>query len=324
FLFYLFNSPHSRYLLGTILRQVAVSGITGNDLVQLEVPLPPLPEQRAIAHILGTLDDKIELNRRMNETLEAMARAIFKSWFLDFDPVRAKMRGEQPVGLASEIADLFPDALVETELGEVPEGWKQSTVSAIVLTLKDSVMPGRFPTKVWEHYSIPAFDAGRAPILETGDTIKRAKYRVPSTCVLVSKLNPQFPRVWCPNVREEESAICSTEFIPFVPRDSEWRSYLFELMKSESIQRAIEERVTGSTGSRQRAKSDDIASIPVVVPPQELLHQFSGMASCMHARMHESINESRILARLRDTLLPKLISGELRVADAERMVGGSL
>jgi type I restriction enzyme, S subunit len=124
FLFYLFNSPHGRYLLGTILRQVAVSGITGNDLVQLEVPLPPLPEQRAIAHILGTLDDKIEINRRMNETLEGMARAIFKSWFVDFDPVHAKMRGEQPAGLAPEIAALFPDALVDTELGEAPEGWE--------------------------------------------------------------------------------------------------------------------------------------------------------------------------------------------------------
>lgn len=185
-------------------------------------------------------------------------------------------------------------------------------------------MPGKSPTKVWEHYSIPAFDAGRTPILESGDTIKSGKYRVPSTCVLVSKLNPQFPRVWYPNVQDEESAICSTEFIPFVPRDSEWRSYLYELMKSDSIQRAIEERVTGSTGSRQRARSDDIASIPVVVPPQELLHQFSAVASCMQARIHESIKESRTLAALRDTLLPKLISGELRVADTEPIVGRSM
>jgi len=299
----------------------AIPSTSRNAFYRLPVTLPPLSEQRAIAHILGTLDDKIELNRRMNETLEGMARALFKSWFVDFDPVRAKMRGEQPAGLAPEIAALFPDALVETELGEAPEGWEESTVSAIALAMKDSVMPGRFPTKVWEHYSIPAFDAGQIPFLEAGDTIKSGKYRVPSTCVLVSKLNPQFPRVWHPNVREEQSAICSTEFIPFVPRNSEWRSYLYELMRSDSIQRAIEERVTGSTGSRQRAKSDDIASIPVVVPTQELLHQFSGMVSCMHARMHESINESRTLAGLRDTLLPKLISGELRVADAERIVG---
>ncbi|MBD3805470.1 MAG: restriction endonuclease subunit S, partial [Thioclava sp.] len=89
----------------------------------LSQPVPPLPEQRAIAHILGTLDDKIELNRRMNETLEAMARALFKSWFVDFDPVRAKMEGRDP-GLPKHIADLFPARLVDSELGEIPEGWE--------------------------------------------------------------------------------------------------------------------------------------------------------------------------------------------------------
>ena len=91
---------------------------------QYPIPLPPIAEQRAIAHILGTLDDKIELNRRMNETLEAMARAIFKSWFVDFDPVRAKMEGRQPPGLSPELAALFPDSFEDSELGEIPAGWK--------------------------------------------------------------------------------------------------------------------------------------------------------------------------------------------------------
>jgi type I restriction enzyme S subunit len=320
FVYYLLSTiDFSRYNSGS-----AQPSLNRNYIYSIPMTFPRPVEQRAIAHILGTLDDKIELNRRMNETLEAMARAIFKSWFVDFDPVRAKLRGEQPAGLAPEIAALFPDALVESELGQMPRGWRESTVSAIALTLKDSVMPGKSPTKVWEHYSIPAFDAGRTPFLESGDTIKSGKYRVPSTCILVSKLNPQFPRVWYPNVNDEKSAICSTEFIPFVPPNSEWRSYLYELMKSDSVQRAIEERVTGSTGSRQRAKSDDIASIPVVVPPQELLLHYSALASYMHARIDESINESHTLAALRDTLLPRLISGELRVAEAERIVGRSV
>ena len=123
FLYYYFNSPHGLHALDSIRRQVAVAGITGSDLAQLDIPLPPLPEQRAIAHILGTLDDKIELNRRMNQTLESMARAIFQDWFVDFGPVRAKMEGQDPY-LPPELWDLFPDELVDSELGEIPEGWE--------------------------------------------------------------------------------------------------------------------------------------------------------------------------------------------------------
>ena len=106
----------------------AIPSTSRNDFYSLSVKIPPLAEQRAIAHILGTLDDKIELNRRMNETLEEMARALFKSWFVDFDPVRAKMDGrwrpgESLPGLPAEHYDLFPDRLVDSELGEIPEGW---------------------------------------------------------------------------------------------------------------------------------------------------------------------------------------------------------
>ena len=128
--FYYFQSHHGRSAIRSIVEQGAgASGIRGRDLAGLQVQWRPLRQQRAIAHVLGTLDDKIELNRRMNETLEAMARALFKSWFVDFDPVRAKMegrwrRGESLPGLAAEHYELFPDRLVDSALGEVPEGWE--------------------------------------------------------------------------------------------------------------------------------------------------------------------------------------------------------
>ena len=123
FLYYYFNSRIGLHALDTIRRQVAVAGITGTDLAQLPIKTPPLPEQRAIAHILGTLDDKIELNRRMNQTLEGMARAIFKDWFIDFGPTRAKLEGREP-HLPADVWDLFPDSLVDSELGLIPEGWE--------------------------------------------------------------------------------------------------------------------------------------------------------------------------------------------------------
>ena len=120
--------------------------VTKRDLENVEVAVPPLPEQRAIAHILGTLDDKIELNRRMNETLEEMARVLFKSWFVDFDPVRAKMegrwrRGESLPGMPAELYELFPDGMVDSELGEIPAGWEVRTLGDVAIELRVSVQP---------------------------------------------------------------------------------------------------------------------------------------------------------------------------------------
>lgn len=280
------------------------------------VSIPSLPEQRAIAAILGALDDKIELNRRMNATLEGIARALFKSWFVDFDPVRAKAEGRR---MKDEIAALFPDALVDSELGEIPRGWKMAGLHTVATLKKEAVQPMRSPAKLWEHYSIPAFDTGRIPVIEAGTNIKSGKYRVPPTSVLVSKLNPQFPRIWLPDVQNEEAAICSTEFMPFVPLRCNWRPFVYELMKSDSVQQGIHERVTGSTGSRQRAKPEDVAAMYVVMPIPALIEAFSHIVGPLHEKMLICINESRTLAALRDTLLPKLLSGELRVPDAERL-----
>jgi type I restriction enzyme, S subunit len=135
FLYYFFNSPRGRYLLGTILPQVAVSGITGIDLLRLRIPRLSLKKQRAIALILGTLDDKIELNRRMNETLEAIAQALFRSWFVDFDPVRVlsgQMPQTPPFLSAKALKKAgFPDRFQDSELGEIPKGWRVATIAEL-------------------------------------------------------------------------------------------------------------------------------------------------------------------------------------------------
>jgi len=315
------NDPrYVSYLLRTVDYQAysdkaAVPGVNRNDLHTAGILLPPLPEQRAIAGILGALDDKIELNRRTNETLEAIARAIFKSWFVDFDPVKRNAEGRGP---RDECDALFPDGFGNSELGRIPRGWRVTTISAVASISKTTVKPNDCPKRVWEHYSIPAYDAGGVALSEVGESIKSTKYRVPLDSVLVSKLNPQFPRVWLPDVCDGESAICSTEFIPFIPSYPTPRSYLYELMRSDLVQQAISERVTGSTGSRQRVRPDNVAQITVVEPPQDVLRSFDPIVNPIHVRIRESIRQSQSLAELRDTLLPKLISGDLRVPDAER------
>lgn len=316
FLYYFFNSPRGRYQLGTILRQVAVSGITGSDLVRLKLPLPLLSTQRHIAHILGTLDDKIELNRRMNRTLEKMAAAFFKSWFIDFDPVRAKADGRD-TGLPAEVADLFPDTLEDSDLGPIPKGWTVGPLAEIASLRMRTIQPGKQPDVRWEHYSIPAYDEGQQPKRELGETIKSGKYAVPQGSVLVSKLNPQFPRIWLPWVSDAAVAICSTEFMPFVPQHADWRPFLYEMMTSRPLQEAIKAHVTGSTGSRQRAKPSEIAELTVLVPPSDAIAGFSHLVAPLHNRLMLNQRQNRRLADLRDALLPKLMCGEIEIPVAE-------
>jgi type I restriction enzyme S subunit len=319
FAYYLARSPDFRqyaigHMEGTSGRQRVPSVAVENYIVTL----PPLPEQRAIAHILGTLDDKIELNHRMNKTLEAIARAIFKSWFVDFDPVRAKASGESPesicsrLGLSPELLSLFPGCLVDSELGEIPEGWVVRGLDGIALLSTTGTSPGKRPLEIFEHYSIPAFDAGSMPVYDLGGTIKSNKYTVSPNAVLVSKLNPETPRVWLPTVKTDR-AVCSTEFMQFVPTRNCGRSYLYLLMCSDPMQVEILRRVTGSTGSRQRAQPSQIATLPIVVPAEEVIRAFESLVSPLLTDAGRNLAQSETLALLRDALLPQLLSGELRV-----------
>jgi type I restriction enzyme S subunit len=299
--------------------------VTKRDLENIEGAYPELAEQRAIAHILGTLDDKIELNRRMSETLEQMARALFKSWFVDFEPVRAKMqgrwrRGESLPGLPAHLYDLFPDRVVDSELGEIPEGWGVGTLGDVGEQLRETENPLESPDVVFHHFSIPAYDDGQWPKHEAGGSIKSLKSRVPPGVVLLSKLNPEIERVWLVDVQPDERAICSTEFIVLSPRPPYGRSFLYCLARSRSFRHELEGLVTGTSKSHQRAQVGAILKLPVVRAPVPLLSRFENAAETVLARSLACRRESRTLAQLRDTLLPKLISGELRVKDAERFV----
>jgi type I restriction enzyme S subunit len=293
--------------------------ITKGHIESFELALPPLKEQRAIAHILATLDDKIELNRRMNETLEAMARAIFKSWFVDFDPVRAKAEGRDP-GLPKHIANLFPNRFEDSELGEIPVGWEVGKVENFATLNRVNINPGDFPDETFEHFSIPAFDESQIPKRELGVTIKSNKFLVPSHAILLSKLNPRIPRLWLPVVRDNLRAICSTEFLVVLPRIKAFRDFMYGLLSSEAFADVFETLVTGTSGSHQRVKPEGLLSMNVVLPDQSVIDHFSKVVQPLLARMDRAREESQTLAALRDTLLPKLISGELRIENADKFL----
>lgn len=317
FLYYLFSSPN---LQNQIKNQSIGSSVPGFNLGQLRtmrIRIPDITEQRAIAHILGTLDDKIQLNQRMNETLEAMARALFKSWFVDFDPVRAKMEGRDP-GFPKCLADLFPSRLVDSELGEIPEGWEVGRFGDVVEQIREQENPLASPDVVFRHFSIPAFDEGQWPKSEFGENIKSLKSRVPPGVILLSKLNPAIERVWLVDAEPSERAVCSTEFLVLRPRSPYGRSYVYCLARSPLFRQQVEALVTGTSKSHQRAQADAIVSLPVILAPEPIVGAFDKTASPLLSRTLKCRRESGTLAALRDTLLPKLLYGEIRVGDSEK------
>jgi type I restriction enzyme S subunit len=314
FAFYFLKAlDFSRYNSGS-----AQPSLNRNFIYPIEVQTPPLDEQRAIAHILGTLDDKIELNRQMNETLEAMARGLFKSWFVDFDPVHAKAEGRDR-GLPQPLADLFPDSFRDSELGEIPRGWELGRFGDAVEQLREQENPLSSPEALFHHFSIPAFDEGQSPNTEHGEDIKSLKWRVPAGVVLLSKLNPEIERVWLVDVSPGEQSVCSTEFLVLSARPPFTRSFVYCLARSPLFRQQIEGLVTGTSKSHQRAQVESILNLAIVVPPSIIVRAFDLSADSILARTLECRREAKALASLRDALLPRLMSGELRVGAAGRV-----
>ena len=281
-------------------------------VAQIQLRLPPLPEQRRIAHILGTLDDKIELNRRMNQTLDEMARAIFKDWFVDFGPVRAKME-DRDAYLPNHIWKLFPDSLADSELGQIPDGWEVFLLDDVADYQRSSVSPYKQPDTLFEHYSIPAFDKGEQPAADMGSAIKSIKAFVPAGSVLLSKLNPDIPRVWIPNPPSDMKQIASTEFLTFVPRSGIGQGVLYCLFKSVRFRQMLEGMVTGTSRSHQRVPYQALLKSAALSGIPEMFEVFDHTVASLIARMLANRSEVQSLAAMRDTLLPKLVSGEVRI-----------
>ena len=317
FIYWFLTQEHIVELLHTIAEHstTAYPSIRPSDIEGLKIDLPPLPEQRAIAQVLGVLDNKIELNRRMNETLEAMVHALFKFWFVDFEPVHAKAEGHD-TGLPDHIANFFSDRLVDSELGEIPEGWSIYCLDELAEQHALSVTPSNHPETVFEHFSIPAYDRKRIPAIDRGGEIKSNKTVVPSDAVLLSKLNPEIPRVWIPGGSDGGQQICSTEFLVFVARKPASRPLLFCLFASVAFGEILQSMVTGTSKSHQRVPTAALKRRKVIVGTPALFGRFGELVGPMLERISENRVEIQTLTALRDALLPKLFSGELRIDQA--------
>ncbi len=302
---YLFYALQSRF----VKEQIAWSDGTGSTVSNIRIPvlkafeIPRQEYETQIADNLASIDEKIELNRRQNRTLEAIAQTLFKHWFVDFE---------------------FPDengnpykssggAMQPSELGEIPAGWKIGCIGYFVEHKKRSVNPASTPDTSFHHFSIPNFDADSDPKVELGSTIQSNKYIVEENSILVSKLNPRFPRIWAVLELPGPGPICSTEFQVLVPQKCTY-AFVFCLLKSAYVKSEMINRVSGTSGSHQRINPDDLLSIEAPIPQIKVVEKFDEAVISLIKKQEVNLAENKTLANLRDTLFPKLMSGEIRVA----------
>jgi len=319
FLYYLFDHLE--------LRRTAIGSaqplMTQGGLKVVQTVVPPFKEQQAIACILGALDDKIELNRRMNRTLEDIARAIFKSWFVDFDPVRAKAAGQRPPGLKPEIAALFPDSFEDSELGEIPKGWSVRPIGDVVQVLGGGTPSTKEPA-YWEGgihpFCTPKDMASLTdPVLLQTERhltdeglVKVSSGQLPVGTVLLSSRAP------IGYLAVAETPVSVNQGIIAMVCDGELPN-LYVLHWTKANMDRVHANANGSTF--MEISKRNFRPITAVIPPPHVLRCFMQVVDPTHQRVVSSLKQIQHLADLRDSLLPKLISGEIVVAEAERIAG---
>ena len=284
FLYYFLRTPSFRqdvkdnYGSGS-----AIPRIILKDFKRMMVSYPSLEKQRSIISVLTAIDSKIQANTEINDNLQQQAQAIYHERF----------------------ETVSPDVL--------PSGWRTVTLGEVATISNKSFNPLKEPEILLEHYSIPAFDEARFPVFELSTSIKSNKFIIDASCFMISKLNPTTKRVWKPYCLTE-NAVCSTEFIVYKAKDKSITNFLYSVIDSSSFSDFMCSHVTGSTGSRQRTTPSDTLSYELILPSEDELAEFQSLVSPMYAQIRINAIENDKLKRLRDSLLPKLMSGEIDVS----------
>lgn len=312
------------YKLGEIDDGSPIPSTTRAAVYVKELHVPPLREQQAIACVLGALDDKIELNRRRNRTLEALARAIFQSWFVDFDPVKAKAAGRQPPGLNPELAALFPAALEDSPLGPIPTGWRVVGLpEAIDFREGPGLRNWQYRDEGMKFLNIRCIvdgdlDIAKANCISHDEYEKTYQHFALQIDDIVISTSGTLGRLAI--VRADHLPVMlNTSIIRMRSRGNFGLAYLWNYLQSKAF---LDEMFALAAGSVQLNFGPmHLRKISMVQPSDKVLQSFEKSTQTILRQSLQLKTESRTLAALRDTLLPKLISGELRVPDAERIVG---
>ena len=284
FLYYVLRTPSFRqdvkdnYGSGS-----AIPRIILKDFKRMMVSYPSLEKQQAIISVLTAIDSKIQANTEINDNLEQQAQAIYHERFETVSP------------------------------NDLPSDWRIVTLGEVATISNKSFNPLKEPEILLEHYSIPAFDEARFPVFELSTSIKSNKFIIDASCFMISKLNPTTKRVWKPYCLTGNAG-CSTEFIVYKAKDQSITDFLYSVIDSGSFSDFMCSHVTGSTGSRQRTTPSDTLSYELILPSEDELAEFQSLVSPMYAQMRINAIENDKLKRLRDSLLPKLMSGEIDVS----------
>lgn len=283
YLYYYFCLEETKQFVRNIAVGATMPSINTKLLGEVEIALPDLNNQKRIAAVLSSLDDKIENNQKLNDNLEQQAQAIYHERFETVSP------------------------------NDLPSEWRIVTLGEVATISNKSFNPLKEPEILLEHYSIPAFDEARFPVFELSTSIKSNKFIIDASCFMISKLNPTTKRVWKPYCLTG-NAVCSTEFIVYKAKDKTITDFLYSVIDSNSFSDFMCSHVTGSTGSRQRTTPSDTLSYELILPSEDELAEFQSLVSPMYAQIRINAIENDRLKRLRDSLLPKLMSGEIDVS----------
>lgn len=283
FIYYYMTTPEFQSELDGRATGTTVIGLRQPELMKCVIRCPEIQEQKVIAAILSSIDAKIIANEKVNDNLEQQAQAIYHERFETVSP------------------------------DDLPSDWRIVTLGEVATISNKSFNPLKEPEILLEHYSIPAFDEARFPVFELSTSIKSNKFIIDASCFMISKLNPTTKRVWKPYCLTG-NAVCSTEFIVYKAKDQSITDFLYSVIDSGSFSDFMCSHVTGSTGSRQRTTPSDTLSYELILPSEDELAEFQSLVSPMYAQMRINAIENDKLKRLRDSLLPKLMSGEIDVS----------
>lgn len=328
YLLYAYLSPEFQ----EVIRQRTIHGSTVDRIPLVEfgsfpISVPPLDVQAEVVEILRAIDDRITILRDTNATLEAIAQALFKSWFVDFDPVRAKMEGRVPEGMDEATAALFPDGFEESELGFVPRGWLASTLAEQTLKHGGAIQTGPFGSQL--HASDYSEDG--TPVAMPKDIADRrintssvarvaaehvtrlARHQLSEGDIVFSRRGDVERHALV--TEREVGWLCGTGCLLVRPgKNWQWPAYLSMLLDTPKVKLWLVQHAVGAT--MPNLNTGILGSIPVVVPYAEVLNQFEHIAMALETRRSENLATMKTLTSLRDTLLPRLISGQLRLPEA--------
>jgi type I restriction enzyme S subunit len=264
-----------------------------DKLLSFDFPVPPLPIQRRIASILSAYDDLIENHRKRIAILEEMARRLYREWFVHF-----RYPGHESV------------PLIDSPLGRIPQGW-HSIFSDVSTLSREGIAPANEKAEAFEHFSIPAFDAGGLPLLERRETILSGKFKVTEAAILLSKLNPRIPRIWYAKPSRKAPAIASTEFLVLRPTAVSSTAFLHGLCSSDSFYGRFLGLTGGTSTSHQRVRPETLLTLQVPCPPKPVMNKFDSFYLPIIELEHNLRHQIATLRRTRDLLLPRLMSGTL-------------